>query len=161
MNTINEALKKRMRAQFDAAARNKVITTEIVPGLERGVTRLRTAVNVNHIAIPEVEKQLDRLNDLIKALKDSQALETEALNEVEAAAGHLHEAADDLPAQAHEAAHLALLMQYYEIAAKGSPEFWTDTLGMVDPPVLAAAWEKLPQERRDILRGVLQEVQAE
>lgn len=132
-------------------------TQQVLPKLNEAVTELHDSMAVKDLALPEAKRALQKLADQIRAIEEAAELDRQAVAKVGAGLGKFMEESDSQRERMHEMAHLATLIQYFDVAAQGSVPFWVELLGMVDPAIYAEAWGKMPEEKRQLLSQSLQE----
>lgn len=154
MDATDRALKKRLKAEWSWSYQHQAMIWEIVPKLEQGVNEIRSATALESVALPEIEKSLAQIADMVKALKEAIALQAEGTGIIEAATGHLAEEGEGAKHHYHELGSLATLIQYYKVAGKSSPEFLTVLLNEVDEQAFLQAWGKIEPQKRNSLMGI-------
>lgn len=126
------------------------LNQQILPEMVKGIDELRTSLAVRDESLPQskeavraARKVLDKLDDQIRAIEEATELDRAAVAKLGAGFSQYLEEGEMQKERMHEMAHLATLIQYFEIAAAGSVPFWVDLMGMVEDEPRQSALLKL------------------
>lgn len=130
------------------------INQQILPEMVKEVNALRSSLAVKDESLPQskaalqaARKVLDKLDDQIRAIEEATELDRAAVAKLGAGFSQFLEEGELQKERMHEMAHLATLIQYFEVAAAGSVPFWVDLMGMVDNEPRANALMKLDRAK--------------
>lgn len=155
-----EPFRKSMFKAFEDADRNRRTQERALPVLKEAITEVSKSLSVSGKILPKTRDALNRALEHIEVLEAAHKAEKAAIAQAGAATGHLSETSEEIKTHAHDMANLATLSQYFEVASKWSPEFWTSILEIVEPDVLQGGFEGLEAKRLAEVAATVAEVAA-
>lgn len=121
--------------------------------------------NVSRMTTDQAERlrhavKIDRgvVDDLVvaeRAMRESLDFLTDTRQKAEANLGHKMELGEELEGLANKVANVATVGKNLSIYATAHTETILKVLELVDPPTLKAAWDRLEEKRRAVLREAL------
>jgi len=146
---LRERLTKMQAGQFAFF----MVNQKAIPEMRKGIEELQSSLALKDESLPQARKAVDdarkaadKLDNQLRALEDAAELDRLAIARLGAGVGLLLEESELQKDRVHESAQLAILQQYFELAAVGSVSFWVELFGLVDVPVFEEAAEKLKKD---------------
>ena len=150
--TILDQIKKRAYEVWQNQQSRKEINDFVLPKLEKSAAIVAQGVQTSGLAVPEIERHLNEINELVQTLRTVNKQSYDASHELGAAMGHLQEQGISDTEQRDISAHLATFTENLPIFLAGDPGIWEYMLVLVDIPIYQEACEALEIERLKALR---------
>jgi hypothetical protein len=149
-NQFARKMRDRLIKSYEYQAQRLKVEEYAIPILQRAIDKISGSVQQTDGVIPDIEEALVNIQDSLNIIKSANESERENIHEMLTALGHLLEIQVDADKFTHEAAALATIIQYFDIAAKGSKSYWVYLLETVDPPVFLDALAQVDSLRLGI-----------